>query len=112
MLLTLALSVTLLGGCGGSAGNATTPKSIVDSEERTITYVTENYEKDSKPTKVIVFENGVATLYNTGDYTLGDFAKMTDDEVVESLLAIIEEKNTAEIHEYAMDNRCTDSRRE
>lgn len=74
-ILTLALSATLLlSGCGGSSGKGTTPKSIVDSKERTITYVTENFEKDSKPKKVIVFENGVATLYNTGDYTMGDFA--------------------------------------
>lgn len=97
-LLTLVLSTALLlGGCGGASGKATTPKSIVDSEERTITYVTENYEKDTEPKKVIVFENGVATLYDTGDYTLGDFAQMTDDEVVENLLAIIEEKNKTEI---------------
>lgn len=97
-LLTLALSATLLlSGCGGSSGKATTPKSIVDSKERTITYVTENYEKDTEPNKVIVFENGVATLYDTGDYTLGDFAQMTDDEVVENLLAIIEEKNKTEL---------------
>jgi hypothetical protein len=97
MLLTLAFSVTLLGGCGGSSGKATTPKSIVDSKERTIAYVTEHYEKDSRPKEVIVFENGVATLYDTGDYTMGDFAQMTDDEVVENLLAIIEEKNKTEI---------------
>ena len=97
-LLTLALSAALLlSGCGGSSGKAITPKSMLDSKERTITYVTENYEKDSKPKKVIVFENGVATLYNTGDYTLGDFARMTDDEVVENLLAIMEEKNKTEL---------------
>lgn len=100
-LLTLALSTTmLLGGCGGSSGKETTPKSIVDSKERTITYVTEHYEKDSKPKKVVVFENGVATLYDTGDYTMGDFAQMTDDEVVENLMAIIEEKNNAELETW------------
>lgn len=100
-LLTLALSATLLlSGCGGASGKTTTLKSIVDSEERTITYVTENYEKDTEPKKVIVFENGVATLYDTGDYTLGDFAGMTDDEVVENLLAIIEEKNKTELEKY------------
>lgn len=99
--LTLALSTTLLlSGCGGASGKEITPKSIVDSEERTITYVTENYEKDSKPKKVIVFEKGMATLYNTGDYTMGDFAQMTDDEVVENLQAIMEEKNNEEIAKY------------
>ena len=92
-LLALALSATmLLGGCGGGSGKETTPKSIVDSKERVIAYVTENYEKDSKPKNVIVFENGMATLYNTGDYTMGDFAQMTDDEVVENLSILIEEK--------------------
>lgn len=96
-LITLVLSVALLGGCGGSSGKETTPKSIVDSKERVIAYVTENYEKDSKPKKVVVFEKGVATLYSTGDYTMGDFAQMTDEEVVENLLAIMEEKNKAEI---------------
>ncbi len=100
-LLALALSATmLLGGCGGGSGKETTPKSMVDSKERVIAYVTENYEKDSKPKNVIVFENGMATLYNTGDYTMGDFAQMTDDEVVENLSILIEEKNNGEIEKY------------
>lgn len=100
-LLTLALSAALLlGGCGGASGKGTTPKNIADGKERTITYVTENYEKDSRPKKVIVFEDGVATLYNTGDYTMGNFAQMTDDEVVENLLKLIEKENKAEIEEY------------
>lgn len=99
-LLTLALSISLLGGCGGTLGKETTPQNIVDSKERVIAYVTENYEKDSEPKKVVVFENGVATLYDTGDYTMGDFAQMTDDEVIENLLTLIEEKNNAEIEKY------------
>ena len=99
-LITLVLSVALLGGCGGSSGKETTPKSIVDSKERVIAYVTENYEKDSKPKKVVVFEKGVATLYSTGNYTMGDFAQMTDEEVVENLLALMEENNNAEIEKY------------
>lgn len=47
-----------------------------------------------------MFESGVATLYNTNDYTMGDFAQMTDDEVVENLLTLIEEKNNIEIEKY------------
>ena len=39
-LLVLVLSVTLLAGCKESAGEAITPKKILDSEERTIVYVT------------------------------------------------------------------------
>lgn len=97
-LLAMALSITLfLGGCGDSSGKEITPKSIVDSKDSVIVYVTEKYDKDAKPKKVIVFEDGVATLYDTGDYTMGDFAQMTDEEVEENLLAIIEEKNNAEI---------------
>lgn len=115
--LTIMFSVTLLGGCGGSLGKEETllgggsgslgkeetPKSIVDGKEMAIAYVSKNYEKDSKPKKVIVFEDGIATLYDAGNYTMGDFSKMTDEEVVENLQSILEDEKNAKIEECKAD---------
>lgn len=98
-IITACLVVAMLGGCGGTGtlGKSTTPKNIVDSKDKTIGYIVESYGKDAKPAKVVIFEDGKATLYDVGDYTLGDFSKMTDEEVEENLQDIIKQKNENDI---------------
>lgn len=98
ILLAGMLLMSGLAGCGG--GQEMTPMDIVNSTEPIIAYVSEGFVKDSKPKKVVVFENGTGTVYDPGDYTMGDFAKMTDKEIIENLCGVIEDKNNAELDKY------------
>lgn len=98
ILLAGMLLVVGLAGCGSS--QEMTPMDIVNSEEPMVVYVSEGFVKDSKPKKVVVFEDGVGTVYDPGDYTMGDFAKMTDKEIIEKLCGVIEDKNNSEIEKY------------
>ena len=98
-IITACLVAAMLGGCGGTGplGKSTTPKNIVDSKDKTIGYIVESYGKDVKPAKVVIMEDGKAAIYDVGDYTMGDFAKMTDDEVEKNLQDIIKQKNEKDI---------------
>lgn len=105
-LLTLALSISLLGGCGGNSdtetvnndsGNSSggvlsevtnTKSELLSeclSEEKVIGYVVETVDKAETPKNIFFFDNGKVTIIPGGEFglTMGDFAKMTDDEIWE-----------------------------
>lgn len=101
-LLTIALSVTLLGGCGGNsetetANNSssgflseiTSTKSTVLSEclseEKVIAYEVDSVDKAETPDNIYFFNDGKVTIIPGGEFglTMGDFAQMKDKEIWE-----------------------------
>lgn len=108
-LLTLALSTTLLlGGCGGSSdaetsnndsGNSSggilseitkTKSNLLSeclSEEKVIGYVVDSVDKAETPKNIYFFNDGKVTIIPGKEFglTMGDFAKMSDDEIWEKL---------------------------
>lgn len=80
----LAASI-LLTACG--SGGTTTPKDILDSSEPVIGYLVKGEGKDEKPARVLVFQEGKITTYEDTEYTMGDFSKMEDEEIIENLNA-------------------------
>jgi len=78
----LAASI-LLTACG--SGGTTTPKDILDSSEPVIGYLVKGEGKDEKPARVLVFQEGKITTYEDTEYTMGDFSKMEDEEIIENL---------------------------
>lgn len=113
LFLVLALSVSLLTGCGGKkdsadsdpaesnadistsgkkhAGTAEDPYPLTDALLKyRIWYDTgTTFAKDSKVKNVYVFDNDMVRRYSMNDlgvtYTLGDFSRMTDEEIVAAL---------------------------
>lgn len=108
-LLTLALSATLLcGGCGGSTNTETTNNDSANSssgilseitetksnllseclsEENVIGYVVDSVDKAETPKNIYFFNDGKVTIIPGKEFglTMGDFAKMSDDEIWEKL---------------------------
>lgn len=108
-LLTLALSTTLLlGGCGGSSDTETTNNNSTNSssgilseitktksnllseclsEEKVIGYVVDSVDKAETPKKIYFFNDGKVTIIPGKEFglTMGDFAKMSDDEIWQKL---------------------------
>lgn len=103
-LLTLALSISLLGGCGGSSDVETTnnesdndssgilsevtnTKSNVLSEclseEKVIGYTVDSVDKSETPSNIYFFNEGKVTIIPGEEFglTMGDFAKLSDDEI-------------------------------
>lgn len=91
-LLTFAMSVTLLAGCGSSSDSSTTTSSTSKksdtlsecfSKEKVIAYEVSEIDKASTPKKVYFFEDGKVSIIpgSEFDMKMGDFAKMTDKEI-------------------------------
>lgn len=87
-LLTLALTVTMLGGCGGSlatSGGSSKTESLSEclSEEKVIAYRVETVDKSKTPAVIYFFENGKVTIIPGEAFglTMGDFAQMEDKEI-------------------------------
>lgn len=103
-LLTLTLSISLLGGCGGNSDTETTNNDsgnssggflseITDtksemlseclSEEKVIGYVVETVDKAETPKNIFFFDNGKVTIIPGKEFglTLGDYAQMEDSEI-------------------------------
>lgn len=80
----LAASI-LLTACG--SGGTTTPKDILDSSEPVIGYLVKGEGKDEKPARILVFQEGKIITYEDTEYTMGDFSKMEDEEIIENLNA-------------------------
>jgi len=113
-LLTLALSTALLlGGCGGSSdtgatnnnsdnssggflSNVTSSKSDTLSEVlstgKVIAYKVGSVDKATTPDTLYFFDNGKVTLIPGKEFglTMGDFAKMSDDEIWEKYQTVKE----------------------
>ena len=94
-MLTLALTVTTVcAGCGGDK-QSTGTKSKTDSktvslsegldDQKVIAYRISKIDKSKVPGKIYFFEDGKVTIIpgDEFDKTLGDFAKMSDDEIWE-----------------------------
>ena len=94
-MLTLALTVTTVCvGCGGDK-QSTGEKSKTDSktvslsegldDQKVIAYRVSKIDKSKVPGKIYFFEDGKVTIIpgDEFDKTLGDFAKMSDDEIWE-----------------------------
>ena len=73
----------LLAGCGSSGAN--TPKAILDSKEPVIGYMVDGNGKDVEPKIVVVFQEGTVTTYENTEYTMGDFAQMEDEDIIDCL---------------------------
>lgn len=104
IILTLALSVALLGGCGGNSKTATSDNgsgavssenkstgkgntlSSFLSKEKSIGYVISTVDKSKTPSKIYFFENGKVTILPGSAFglTLGEFSKMSDKEIWET----------------------------
>lgn len=106
-LLVLALSAGLLGGCGGNGSDTgaetktettdngsngfTNEKSNALSEvlnkEKVIAYTVSSVDKAKTPNNVYFFEDGKVTIIPGEEFalTMGDFAKLSDDEIWEQL---------------------------
>lgn len=108
MLLTLALTVAFVGGCGkdsqkevsngvvnsdtkqespnkeSSKGKAETLSEYL-STEKTIAYVVSEMDKAETPKNIYFFENGKLTIIPGEEFemTLGDFAQMEDKDIWE-----------------------------
>lgn len=100
-LLTLALSVTLLGGCGGSTQTSTSSKTTTNnssgtiassksgtlseclSTEKVIAYKVDTVDKSETPDNIYFFEDGKVTIIPGEEFglTMGDFAQMDDKEI-------------------------------
>lgn len=69
-----------------TANNISSFSEIFNPTERTIWYEVSEFAKDDDVHSILVAENGTLTIYNTrNQFTLGDVAKMNDDEIVSSL---------------------------
>lgn len=101
MLLTLALTVAFVGGCG-KGSQAETSNGVANSDtkqessngkvetlseyltkEKTIAYVVEEMDKSQTPRYIYFFENGKLTIIPGREFemTLGDFAQMEDNDI-------------------------------
>lgn len=113
-LLTLALSTTLLlGGCGGSSDTESTNKDsgnssggflseVTDSKSDTlsevlstgkvIAYKVDSVDKTETPDTLYFFDNGKVTIIPGEEFglSMGDFAKMSDDEIWEKYQTVKE----------------------
>lgn len=105
MLLTLVLTVTFVGGCGGASqgGVSNESKSTVKSEStdnknskskketlseylstgKIIGYVVEEMDKSEKPDDIYFFENGKLTIIPGYEFglTMGELSQMEEDEI-------------------------------
>jgi hypothetical protein len=77
-----------------------TPKSIIDSSSPVIGYLIQNPDKDEVPGAVVIFQEGKATWYKDTKYTMGDFSKMTDSDVVKNLSGEVATENKKQLEEY------------
>lgn len=113
-LLTLALSTTLLlGGCGGSSDTETSNNdsgnssggflsNVISSKSDTlsevlstgkvIAYKVGSVDKAKTPDTLYFFDNGKVTIIPGKEFglTMGDFAKMSDDEIWEKYQTVKE----------------------
>lgn len=99
-LLTLALMITMLAGCGGSSKseNANDSSSGIFNEntssksntlsdylskEKVIAYEVDTVDKSETPDNIYFFQDGKLTIIPGREFglTMGDFAKMTDKEI-------------------------------
>jgi len=114
VLLALALSVSLLGGCGkestatlpdgGSNGRVEEKTNQSDdtlstgtlseclSKEKVIAYIIDEFDKAETPSKIYFFEDGKLTIIPGEEFglTLGDLSKMEDEEIWETYKTVRE----------------------
>lgn len=110
-LVTLVLSISLLGGCGGNANTETantansssngvskfintksTALSECLSEKKVIGYVVDSVDKAEIPETIYFFNDGKVTIIPGKEFglTMGDFAQMKDDEIWEKYTSVKE----------------------
>lgn len=103
LCLCMALSLCACGGKGGEdteagalpkeEGKKTAPPSdgplplsqYIQSSEMQILYEADNLDKNTRPL-IFLFQNGTVT-YSNPDLTLGDLSKMSDEEIIQAVMA-------------------------
>lgn len=108
-LLMLALTITMLGGCGGNSETGTSIGSASSSTdsgskkkadtlseylstEKTIGYMVEEMDKAETPELIYFFEDGKLTIIPGEEFemTLGDFSQMEENEIWEKYASVRE----------------------
>lgn len=97
ILLTLVCFVVLIGGCGSNSETGTsgqnqeeTPLSEYFSKEKAIAYEIGEVDKSRTPSNIYFFNAGKVTIIPGSEFglTMGDYAKMTDDEIWSKLESV------------------------
>lgn len=85
-----------------SEQTSVTLKQAIDSDERTIWLMVNDVEegKDADVVSMVLSQSGKLTVIDLGyDYKLGDFAKLNDDEIIDTVYNNLVQKNDENISE-------------